>query len=123
MFDIGFAELSMILVIALLVIGPEKLPSVARTVGRYVGKLQRFVSNARSEFNSQLESGELRKLIGDQEEQIRELKTIVSDAKRGVDSATSSLRDIGEDAMREPAQPAQPAPPSTDKTDKADKSS
>ena len=74
MFDVGFQEIVLIGVIALLVIGPERLPSVARSVGLWVGKMQRFVAGVKSDIASELKTDELRTLLTSQEDQIRELK-------------------------------------------------
>ena len=91
MFDIGFTEILLIGVVALMVIGPEKLPDVARTVGRWVGKVQRFVAGVKSDIQSEIDAGELRKILGDQEKQISELKNMVTDAKRDFDKGTHDL--------------------------------
>lgn len=62
MFDIAFSELLVIAVVALLVIGPEKLPKVARTVGMFAGKLQRYVAQVKEEVNREARFEELQKL-------------------------------------------------------------
>ena len=62
MFDIGFSELLVIGVVALLVIGPERLPRVARTVGHLVGRMQRYVSDVKADINREMELEELRKM-------------------------------------------------------------
>ena len=62
MFDIGFSELLVIGLVALIVIGPEKLPRVARTVGHLVGRLQRYVADVKSDINREVELEELRKM-------------------------------------------------------------
>lgn len=62
MFDISFTELLVIGVIALVVIGPERLPKVARTIGHLVGRAQRYVSDVKSDINREVELDELRKL-------------------------------------------------------------
>ena len=62
MFDIGFSELLVIGVVALVVIGPEKLPRVARTVGHLAGRLQRYVSDVKADINREIELDELRKM-------------------------------------------------------------
>jgi|TARA_B110000259_G_scaffold26601_1_gene27612 sec-independent protein translocase protein TatB len=61
-FDISFAELMMIAVVALLVVGPDKLPQVARTVGAFVGRLQRYVAQIKEEVNRDARFEELQKL-------------------------------------------------------------
>ncbi len=62
MFDIGFSELLVVGLVALIVIGPEKLPRVARTVGHLVGRLQRYVSDVKTDINREIELDELRKM-------------------------------------------------------------
>ena len=62
MFDIGFSELLVIGVVALVVIGPEKLPRMARTVGHLAGRLQRYVSDVKADINREIELDELRKM-------------------------------------------------------------
>ena len=62
MFDIGFSELLVIGVVALIVIGPEKLPRVARTVGVLAGRLQRYVADVKADINREIELEELRKM-------------------------------------------------------------
>jgi sec-independent protein translocase protein TatB len=62
MFDIGFSELLVIGVVALIVIGPEKLPRMARTVGVLAGRLQRYVSDVKADINREIELEELRKM-------------------------------------------------------------
>lgn len=91
MFDVGFTEILLIGIVSLVVIGPERLPAVARTVGQWVGKLQRFVRGVKTDFASELESGDLKKLIGDQREQIDELRTLVSSAKKDFQQTSQSV--------------------------------
>jgi len=63
MFDIGFWELTMIAIIALLVIGPDKLPDVARTAGKWVGRARRFVGDVKTDIDRELKQEELRKAL------------------------------------------------------------
>jgi sec-independent protein translocase protein TatB len=62
MFDIGFSELLVIGVVALIVIGPQKLPRVARTVGHLAGRMRRYVDDVKSDINREIELEELRKM-------------------------------------------------------------
>ena len=62
MFDIGFSELLVIGVVALIVIGPERLPRVARTIGHLAGRLQRYVNDVKADINREVEMDELRKM-------------------------------------------------------------
>jgi len=63
MIDIGLSKMALIGAVALIVIGPEKLPRVARTVGTLLGKAQRYVADVKSEVNRSMELDELRKMI------------------------------------------------------------
>jgi len=91
MFDIGFLEMLTIGVVALVVIGPERLPEVAAKVGRYVGKAQRFVRGVRSDISRELESGDLKRLIGDQKDQIDELRQMVKTATKDIEQSTGGV--------------------------------
>jgi len=67
MFDIGMLELGLIAVVALLVIGPERLPAVARTVGFWFGKARKFVTSVQDDFNREVvKSEELKRLVEEQ---------------------------------------------------------
>jgi len=88
MLDIGFLEMTTIGIVALVVIGPERLPAVAAKVGRYVGKAQKFVRGVRSDISRELETGDLKQLIGDQKNQIDELRQMVNTATKDIQSST-----------------------------------
>ena len=77
MFDIGFSELLVIGVVALIVIGPEKLPRVARTVGHLLGRMQRYVSDVKADINRGIELEELRKMRDSMQQAASEMKTSV----------------------------------------------
>src|SRR3954463_6875507 len=62
MFDIGFTELLVIGIVALVVIGPERLPRVARTLGHLAGRLQRYVTDVKADINREMELDELKKM-------------------------------------------------------------
>ena len=62
MFDVSFSELLIIAVVALLVIGPERLPKVARTVGAFTGRMQRYMTQIKEEVNREMRFEELQKL-------------------------------------------------------------
>ncbi|MDT8283450.1 MAG: Sec-independent protein translocase protein TatB [Gammaproteobacteria bacterium] len=82
MFDIGFWEILLILVLALVVIGPERLPGAARQAGLFVGKARRYIEGVRSEVESELDVGEFKRMLHNQEIQINELQQKL---KAGVD--------------------------------------
>mgnify|MGYP000866629187 FL=1 len=77
MFDIGFSELMVIGVVALLVIGPEKLPKVARTLGHLLGRAQRYVNDVKSDINREMQLDELKKLQSEVTESARSLENSV----------------------------------------------
>ncbi|MGQ4878429.1 Sec-independent protein translocase protein TatB [Billgrantia sp. LNSP4103-1] len=83
MFDIGFLELLLLGIVGLLVLGPERLPKAARTVGLWVGKIKRTVSSMQREINSQLEAEELRQKLKEQQTKLDES---LNKAKRDVES-------------------------------------
>ncbi len=88
MFDIAFSELLVIGVVALVVIGPERLPKVARTLGILFGRLQRYVSQVKSDINREMELSELSKVKSEFEGAAREfqrdIETKVNDAQRDI---------------------------------------
>ena len=63
MFDIGFTEILFIMVITLLVVGPERLPRIARAAGLWVGKLRGFVSSVKADVDKELAAEELKKVL------------------------------------------------------------
>ena len=78
MFDIGFSELMVIGLVALIVIGPEKLPRMARTVGHLAGRLQRYVSDVKADINREIELDELRKMRDSMQQAASEMESSVS---------------------------------------------
>ncbi|HSP56766.1 MAG TPA: Sec-independent protein translocase protein TatB [Halomonas sp.] len=83
MLDIGFLELLLVGVVGLLVLGPERLPKAARTVGLWIGKIKRTVSGMQREISAQLEAEELRQKL---DEQQKKLDDSINQVKRGVES-------------------------------------
>ncbi len=90
MFDVGFWEILLILVLALVVIGPERLPGAARKAGYFVGKARRYIEGVRSEVESELDVNEFKRMLHNQEVQINELQQQI---KAGVDEVKSELPD------------------------------
>jgi sec-independent protein translocase protein TatB len=66
MFDVGFSELLLIGIVALLVLGPERLPKVARTAGLWAGRARRFVASVKSDIEQELKAEELRQIMEQQ---------------------------------------------------------
>lgn len=84
MFDIGFWELAVIGVVALLVIGPEQLPRVARTAGLWAGRARRFVATVKADIDRELAAEELKKTLAKQV-QSESLYEIIEDTTRSID--------------------------------------
>lgn len=78
MFDVGFSELVVIGVVALVVIGPERLPKVARTVGLLVGRLQRYVNDVKADINREMELDELRKIQTQFQDAAKEVESSIT---------------------------------------------
>ena len=95
MFDIGVTKLAIIGGIALVVIGPERLPSVARTLGALIGRAQRYVAEVKSEVNRSMELDELRKVKETVESAAQEvsssIQTGVNDFEKSWSEATSTV--------------------------------
>ncbi len=77
MFDISFGELAVIGVVALVVIGPEKLPKVARTVGALVGRAQRYVHDVKADIQREVNLGELKQLQSEMHDAAQSLRNTV----------------------------------------------
>jgi len=77
MFEGRFLEMILIGVVALVVIGPERLPEVARNVGRWVAKIRRFVASTRADIEREFQTGELRDMLFKQEEELRNLRAMM----------------------------------------------
>ncbi len=99
MFDIGFSELLVIAVVALIVIGPERLPKVARTLGHLFGRMQRYVNDVKADISREMEFEELKKFRTTMEDTARSMQDTVT---KGVSETEGELNKL--------AQEAQPAP-------------
>ena len=89
MFDVGFSEMVMIAVVALIVIGPEKLPKVARTLGLLAGRMQRYVSNVKSDIQREM--------------QFEDLQKLQQEIKQGYEQTEAHVNELGSDIKREVA--------------------
>lgn len=105
MFDIAFTELLVIGVVALLVIGPERLPKVARTAGILFGRFQRYVANVKSDIQREMDASELSKLKTEVQDAARSFEQSVNEQAREVESSAREL----EQSLK-PAADAAPAP-------------
>lgn len=93
MFDIGFSELMVIAVVALIVIGPERLPKVARTVGHLFGRMQRYVNDVKSDISREMALDDLRKLQSSMQDTMRSVEQSVTEEVRSAEqSVTGEIR-------------------------------
>ena len=91
MFDIGFSELLLFGAIALIVLGPEKLPQAARTAGQWYAKFRRTVATLQSEIEAELDLAETRKQMQLELEKIRQAEV---DMKREMEALRSSVSEL-----------------------------
>jgi sec-independent protein translocase protein TatB len=95
-FDIGFSELMVIGLVALIVIGPERLPRVARTVGHLAGRLQRYVSDVKADISREMELDELRKMRDEMQQAASEMESSV---RKEMSQAEKELNETVADAV------------------------
>lgn len=81
MFDIGFSELLVIGIVALVVIGPERLPKVARTVGTWLGKLNRYAAQVKEDVNREMKLEELQKLQAEMKDTAQKYEIIAAETE------------------------------------------
>lgn len=120
MFDFGFSKLLLIAVVALIVIGPERLPRVARTLGHLYGRLQRYVTQVKADIHREMEAADLGKVKSEFESAARafqsEVETQARDAEREIretEAAIGRSLDIHAAPANEPVPPPaapQPSP-------------
>ncbi len=122
MFDMGFAEMVTIAIVALLVIGPERLPTVARKAGIYFARMRRFITNVRADVERELRTDELQRLLQQQQDELQSLKEIVNDTRKDadLDSLAGGLKETAGEVQQAtrlddtaPARPSGAADPET----------
>ena len=118
MFDVGFSELVVIALVALIVIGPERLPKVARTVGILLGRLQRYVNDVKSDINREIQLDELKQMQEQVSSQTRDFESSLTQEMRSVeDSLNQTIAppenlapEVSTASPREESLPAENAP-------------
>ena len=111
MFDVGFSELMVIGIVALLVLGPERLPKVARTTGHLLGRLQRYVADVKSDISREMQLDELKRLQEEARQSAISLESTVRSEIAGIEkgvssslqSASSAVADL-ENSIKEPVE-------------------
>lgn len=94
MFGLSFSEILLAGIVALVVLGPERLPKAARTLGQWVGKIQRLAANVKSELETQAEYAELAKLKKEVSEAAQELKDGMKDLENHLAKEADEIRDL-----------------------------
>ncbi len=85
MFDFGFWELAIVMVVALLVVGPERLPALAGQIGKWVGKAKRMIASVRSDIESEIKAAELKEILEKQQGEIGELKEMLKSTQTEIE--------------------------------------
>lgn len=91
MFDFGFSEMIIVGVVALVVLGPERLPVVARTAGEWIGKAQRFVAQVKSDIDRETELSELKKIQDEAKALANDVKSTVEKTAGEIETNVSSV--------------------------------
>jgi sec-independent protein translocase protein TatB len=99
MFDIGFWELALIGVVALLVVGPDRLPGLARTVGLWVGRIRRYVSTVRDDIEREIQADELKKML-EKPDELSLLQDIVDETTGTISDAKKEFADVEKDTEK-----------------------
>ena len=94
MFDVGFSELMVIGIVALMVIGPEKLPKVARTVGALLGRMQRYVNDVKADINREIELDEFKKMHTSVQDAAKSIETSMTETMSGFQAQADELNKI-----------------------------
>lgn len=96
MFDSGFLEMLIVGIIALIVVGPERLPGVAAKAGKMVGKMKAFVANTREDIEKEIRSDEMRSMLDQQKEEISELRDMMKSSKSDVSDSLNEASNMFE---------------------------
>ena len=99
MFDIAFTEILLIAAVALIVIGPERLPGVARTLGHLIGRMQRYVNDVKADISREMELEELKKVQASMEEAAHAMRDSVN---QGMSEAEGELNKVAQQAKVDP---------------------
>jgi sec-independent protein translocase protein TatB len=97
MFDVGFWELALIAVVALLVVGPERLPALARTVGLWVGRLRRYVSTVKDDIEREIRADELKEML-EKSKDVGGLADVVAETESTLGAAHRELEQVEKEA-------------------------
>jgi sec-independent protein translocase protein TatB len=101
MFEVGFSEIIMVALVSLLVIGPERLPKVARIAGYWIGKTRRTIAAAKAEISAELHAEELRQALKQQDD-LKELQNLIDETRDAAQSFQSSLERLPQEDSLNP---------------------
>jgi len=101
MFDIGFSELLLIAIVALIVIGPQRLPTVARTLGHLLGRMQRYVNDVKADISREMELEELKKLQSSMEDAARSMRDSIDSVNKEVSATEGELNKLAQSARQQ----------------------
>jgi len=93
----GFTEMMLIGIVALIVIGPERLPGVARTAGKYFGRLKRFMTTVKADVEQELRADELRQILAQQQRELNNLKDSISEAGKDIGEQVDAVGKVGDE--------------------------
>ncbi|MBS1209002.1 MAG: tatB [Proteobacteria bacterium] len=118
MFDVGFSELVLIGIVALVVFGPEDLPRVARTVGHLLGKFRRYVADVKSDISQEMALADVKRLHDELKDGARNLQdslqeqvhSLGTDIQQSIESLKQGVEEISEPPAGVPVPPAEPEP-------------
>ncbi|MCY4222635.1 MAG: Sec-independent protein translocase protein TatB [Thiotrichales bacterium] len=91
MFDVGFQEITLIGLIALIVVGPERLPRMARTLGLWAGKIRFYVNQVKSDIDREVRAQELKEMLDKPARELDDLKSVAEETKGTLDRARGAL--------------------------------
>ena len=105
MFDAGFWEFLLVGIVALLVVGPERLPGLARKAGYWIGRARKFVNTVKADVEREFRTEELEKILGQQNKEIQELREMMKSTQQStLDSLNETESLVRSAASMEPAQ-------------------
>ena len=107
MFDVGFSELMVIAIVALVVIGPERLPKVARTAGLLLGRLQRYVNGVKADISREMQLDELKQLQAQMQESARSFENSIRSEIQSVEQVVDQTAQSVEQLVDQTAQPVE----------------
>ena len=127
MFEVGFSEMLLVGLVALLVFGPERLPSLARTAGLWIGRGRRFLSTVKADIEQELKAEELKRIIREQQlnnplhdliedtgKSLRDAREQAEAALKPLAASTTPASEPAKPGGAPTAEPAKPAPATTD---------